>query len=79
MAELAGPIKIEGEYIKYPYFKERAEKKEGRGVNRTLPIFDMKARRKIGQVFQKLVGLLLEEKEKMITNKWMMRQRMRMI
>ena len=64
LAELAGPIKIEGEYIKYLYFKERAEK-EGRGVNRTLPDidieregramnitlpeFDMEAKRKIGQ------------------------------
>ena len=36
LAELEAPIKIEGEYIKYLYFKDRAEK-EGCGGNRTLP------------------------------------------
>ena len=45
LAELAAPIKIEWEYIKYLYFKDK-----GRGGNRTLPEIDIeKAGRNVNQ------------------------------
>ena len=60
LAELAAPIKIEWEYIKYLYFKDKGRggnrtlpeidiEKAGKAMNRTLPELDMEARRKIGQ------------------------------
>ena len=48
MAELEGPIKLEGEYIKYLYFKDRTRKERGIET-RTLPEIDIETRRKIGQ------------------------------
>ena len=97
LAELAAPIKIEGEYIKYLYFKERAEKegrgvnrtlrdidieREGQAMNRTLPEFDMEARRKIGQEqggVPKCGRAPIRRERENDYEKWMMRQRMRMI
>ena len=60
LAELEGPMKLEGEYIKYLYFKDRVRKERGIET-RTLPEIDIETRRKIGQNkegYQKQVVLL---------------------
>ena len=60
MVELEGPIKLEGEYIKYIYFKDRARKERGIET-RTLPERDIETGRKIAQKqggYQKQVVLL---------------------
>ena len=48
LAELEGPIKLEGEYIKYLYFKDRARKERGIET-RNLPERGIETRRKIAQ------------------------------
>ena len=45
---MEGPIKLEGEYIKYLYFKDRARKERGIET-RNLPERGIETRRKIAQ------------------------------
>ena len=60
LAELEGPIKLEGEYIKYIYFKDRARKERGIKT-RTLPESDIEGyqkNQKNKEGYQKQVVLL---------------------